>query len=47
VREGLFRSFANRKEVAAYAGLTPLPFALSPLFPPNRWAMPLSRCCPP
>jgi len=26
VREGLFRSFANRKEVAAYAGLTPLPF---------------------
>ena len=27
VREGLFRSFANRKEVAAYAGLTPMPFA--------------------
>jgi len=27
VREGLFRSFANRKQVAAYAGLTPMPFA--------------------
>jgi transposase len=27
VREGLFRSFTNRKEVAAYAGLTPMPFA--------------------
>src|SRR5271166_3098167 len=26
VREGLFRPFANRKEVAAYAGLTPIPF---------------------
>ena len=26
VREALFRSFANRKQVAAYAGLTPLPF---------------------
>ena len=27
VREGLYRSFTNRKEVAAYAGLTPMPFA--------------------
>jgi transposase len=27
VREALFRSFANRKEVAGYAGLTPSPFA--------------------
>jgi transposase len=27
VREGLFRSFANRRQVAAYAGLTPMPFA--------------------
>jgi transposase len=27
VREALFRPFANRKEVAAYAGLTPCPFA--------------------
>jgi transposase len=27
VREALYRSFANRKEVAAYAGLTPSPFA--------------------
>jgi transposase len=27
VREALFRPFANRKEVAAYAGLTPSPFA--------------------
>jgi transposase len=27
VREALFRSFADRKEVAAYAGLTPSPFA--------------------
>jgi transposase len=27
VREGLYRSFANRREVAAYAGLTPMPFA--------------------
>jgi transposase len=26
VREALFRSFATRKEVAAYAGLTPCPF---------------------
>ena len=26
VREGLFRPFANRKQVAAYAGLTPIPF---------------------
>jgi transposase len=26
VREALFRPFANRKEVAAYAGLTPCPF---------------------
>lgn len=26
-REALYRSFANRKEVAAYAGLTPSPFA--------------------
>ena len=27
VREALYRSFANRKEVAAYAGLTPSPYA--------------------
>jgi transposase len=27
VREGLHRPFANRREVAAYAGLTPNPFA--------------------
>ncbi len=27
VREALYRPFANRKEVAAYAGLTPSPFA--------------------
>ena len=27
VREGLYRSFTNRKEVAAYAGLTPMPLA--------------------
>jgi transposase len=27
VREALFRPFANRKEVAGYAGLTPSPFA--------------------
>jgi transposase len=27
VREALFRPFANRREVAAYAGLTPSPFA--------------------
>ncbi|HEX6011114.1 MAG TPA: IS110 family transposase [Geminicoccaceae bacterium] len=27
VREGLYRSFTNRKEVAAHAGLTPMPFA--------------------
>jgi transposase len=27
VREALHRPFANRKEVAAYAGLTPSPFA--------------------
>ena len=27
VREALYRSFANRKEVAAYAGLTPSPHA--------------------
>lgn len=27
VREGLHRSFANRREVAAYAGLTPSPYA--------------------
>lgn len=27
VREGLHRPFANRREVAAYAGLTPSPFA--------------------
>jgi transposase len=27
VREALYRPFANRKEVAAYAGLTPCPFA--------------------
>jgi transposase len=27
VREGLYRSFTNRREVAAYAGLTPMPFA--------------------
>ncbi len=27
VREGLIRSFANRRQVAAYAGLTPMPFA--------------------
>ncbi len=27
VREGLHRPFANRKEVAAYGGLTPSPFA--------------------
>jgi len=27
VREALYRSFANRREVAAYAGLTPSPYA--------------------
>jgi len=27
VREALYRPFANRKEVAAYAGLTPSPYA--------------------
>jgi transposase len=27
VREALYRPFANRKEIAAYAGLTPSPFA--------------------
>ena len=27
VREALYRSFTNRKEVAAYAGLTPSPYA--------------------
>ena len=27
VREGLHRPFANRREVAAYAGLTPSPYA--------------------
>ena len=27
VREALYRPFANRREVAAYAGLTPSPFA--------------------
>ena len=27
VREGPYRSFTNRKQVAAYAGLTPMPFA--------------------
>ena len=27
VREALYRPFANRKEVAAYAGLTPNPYA--------------------
>lgn len=27
VREALYRPFANRKQVAAYAGLTPSPYA--------------------
>jgi transposase len=40
VREALYRSFANRREVAAYTGLTPSPHASGDSRPGRASALP-------